>query len=670
MQIIFSIFLKYSLLQPIKATMKFSTFFLTVFVLSLFNKTLAQENTKTPVAILKADKDYDKLAYIDAIETYKRIAKKGYKSVDMFQKLGNSYYFNAELEEAAKWYGELFAMNEKISDPEYYYRYAQSLKSVKNYKLADEMMVLFNKESGNDERAILFNENRNYLETIKSNSGRFVIQDAGINSEYSDFGSALSENLLVFTSCREVVGVNQKKMQWTNESFSNLFGAEFNSNGTLGSPEKLSKALNSKFNESTPTFSKDGTTMYFTRNNYIDGKRGANEKKTTLLKLYKATKNGDDWEDITELPFNSDQYSVAHPALSPDEKYLYFASDMPGSLGQADLWRVEIIGDKFGPCQNLGMGINTPGRETFPSINALNELYFATDGRPGLGGLDIFVTQLGTDNSIGECINIGSPINSNKDDFALLMDNKTRSGFFTSNRENGMGNDDIYKFSEIRKMSCDQLLSGILTDLKTNETVTDAEIILQDSRFNVLDTVMSDSFGNYSFNVKCNEKYYLKAKKKDYNVAEVPVSISNVNGKTNQPIKLSKKVKTVTKDDDIAIALGIKMIYFDLNKSLIRPDAALELEKILDVMTTNPTMTIDVRSHTDSRQTADYNLNLSSKRAKSTIEWLINKGIKANRLTSKGYGESKLVEPCPDGVECTEEQHQLNRRSEFIITSM
>ena len=650
--------------------MKFPIFFLTVIAFSIINKITAQENTKAPVAILKANKDYDKFAYIDAIETYERIAKKGYKSVDMFQKLGNSYYFNAELEEASKWYGELFAMNEKISDPEYYYRYAQSLKSVKNYKLADEMMILFNKESGNDERAILFNENRNYLETIKSNSGRFVIQNATINSEFSDFGSSLSENLLVFASSREVKGLSQKKMQWTNQSFTNLFSSELNSNGTLGEPEKLNKGLNSKFNESTPIFTKDGTKMYFTRNNYIDGKRGTSENRTTLLKLYRATKNGEDWENITELPFNSDQYSVAHPALSPDEKYLYFASDMPGTLGQADLWRVEIIKDKFGNCQNLGMAINTPGRETFPSINSANELYFATDGRPGLGGLDIFVTQLGTDNSIGECINIGAPINSSNDDFALLMDNKTRSGFFTSNRDGGKGNDDIYKFSEIRKISCDQLLSGIISDVKTDETISDAEIILQDSRFNILDTVISDSFGNYSFNVNCNEKYYLKAKKKDYNVAEVPVSVSNINGKTNQPIKLGKKIRTVTKDDDIAIALGIKMIYFDLNKSVIRPDAALELEKILDVMTTNPTMTIDVRSHTDSRQTAEYNLSLSSKRAKSTIEWLINKGIKVNRLTSKGYGESKLVEPCPDGVECTEAQHQLNRRSEFIITSM
>ena len=650
--------------------MKLNKVFLLIFCL-VSKQVLAQEHEKSPVGIIQANKNYDKFAYIDAIKTYERIAAKGYKSVDMFQKLGNSYYFNAELDKAAKWYDALFAMNEKSIDPEYYYRYSQCLKSIGNYKLADEMMNQFNKVSGNDERAILYSQNLNYLEVIKTNSGRFAIEDAGINSEYSDYGSALSENLIVFASAREVKGIAQKKMQWTNQVFSNLYGAELKKDGTLGTPDKLNRVLNSKFNESTPVFTKDGTTMYFTRNNYLNGKRLADEKNTTLLKLYKATKNGDDWEDIIELPFNSDQFSVAHPALSPDEKYLYFASDMPGTYGLADLWRVSInVDGTFGKTENLGKTINTPGRETFPFITASNELYFATDGHPGLGGLDIFVSQIDNDNSFGECINIGAPINSKTDDFGLLMDHKTRSGFFSSNREGGKGSDDIYRFTEIKVLPCEQLLSGVVTDFKTNEIVNDAEIILQDSKFNILNTVMSDSLGNYSFNVDCSQKYYLKANKKDFNTAELMVNIPKQNGKTNQPINIEKKLKQVSTQDDIAIALGIKMIYFDLNKVTIRPDSAIELEKILDVMKTNPTMTIDVRSHTDSRQTSAYNESLSSRRAKSTVEWLVKNGIDSTRLTYKGYGESKLTNRCADGVECTDEEHQANRRSEFIVTSM
>ena len=645
---------------------------LLLFCLSFQNhNALAQSPIKAPVSINDADKNYDKFAYIDAIKIYERIAEKGYKSVEMFEKLGNSYYFNADLEMALKWYEQLFELSETGIDPEYYYRYSQCLKSAKNYKLADVMMDKFNALSSNDERAILYNENRDYLQTIKSNSGRFIIEDAGINSEYSDFGSALSGNSLIFASAREIKGLSSKKMQWTNESFTNLFAAEFITNGKLGAPEKLNKGLNSKFNESTPIFTKDGKTMYFTRNNYINGKKGKSDNRATLLKLYKATKNGEDWENIIELPFNSDQYSVAHPALSRDEKYLYFASDMPGTIGLSDLWRVSIENnDQYGQCENLGKNINTPGRESFPFIDDANELYFAADSRPGLGGLDIFVTQLSDDGSIGECINIGAPVNSSDDDFGLLMDNKTRSGFFTSNRAGGKGSDDIYKFTEIKKISCDQLLSGIVSDSKTSEIIPDVEVILQDNKFNILDTTLSDSFGNYSFNVNCNQKYYLKVKKKDYNTSELVVNISKMSGQTNKPILLDSRIRKVKQQDDVAVALGIKMIYFDLNKSIIRKDAALELEKILDVMKTNPTMTIDVRSHTDSRQTAAYNESLSSRRAKATADWIIKNGIKANRLTYKGYGESKLTNKCADGVQCTEEEHQANRRSEFIITSM
>ncbi len=629
---------------------------------------------KTPSAVAAADKKYDKLAYIDATKTYERVAAKGYKSVDMFQKLGNSYYFNAELEQAGKWYGELFAMNEPV-DAEYYYRYSQCLKATGDYTKADQMMTQFNAKSGNDERAKLYAANKNYLEQIKANSGRFIVQDAGINSEYSDYGSAMNGNQLVFASAREVIGVSQTKMKWTNQAFTNLFGAELKTDGNLGNPEVLNKNLNSKFNESTPVYTTDGQTMYFTRNNYINGKRAADDKKTTLLKLYKATKSGDLWENVIELPFNSDQYNVAHPALSPDNKTLYFASDMPGTMGQADLWKASINSDgSYGAPQNLGKDINTQGRETFPFITDNNEMYYATDGRPGLGGLDIFLTQLTNDGKVSESINIGAPINGKTDDFGLLMDTKSRTGYFTSNREGGYGNDDIYKFIETKKIVCEQALAGVVTDIKTGELLTNAEVVLLDSKFQELDKVMSDAQANYKFKVKCGETYYVRASKADYDTSEQKIMIAKVSGKTDLPIALDKKVVVVKKDDDIAKALGIKMIYFDLDKSYIRSDAALELEKILSVMKENPTMTIDVRSHTDCRQTVAYNASLSQRRVVSTMAWLVKNGIAKKRLTGKGYGESQLTNNCPceptNESSCSEEEHQLNRRSEFIITSM
>lgn len=623
-------------------------------------------------AVKKADKQYAKYAYIDATQTYERVAAKGYKSADMFQKLGNAYYFNAELEKANKWYGELFAMGGDIA-PEYYYRYAQTLKSAGDYAKADQMMVQFNQKASTDLRGQIFKDKQNYMDVIKANSGRYTIGDAGINSKYSDYGSAFFGKKLVFTSSRDTGSFAQKKHKWTNQYFTNMYAAEIGKDDSLSNPVKFAKSINSKFHEATPVFSKDGKTIYFTRNNYNDGHKGKDANKITLLKIYKATlKDSTNWSDATEVPFNSDSYSTAHPTLSADGKTMYFASDMPGTHGQSDIWKVAINDDgSFGTPMNLGTGINTEGKETFPTITDENELYFATDGHPGLGGLDIFMSKVNADGSFGEPQNIGAPANSPQDDFAYLIDTKTRKGFLSSNRTGGQGYDDIYKFTETRKLICEQVLAGVVTDLETGEILAGAKVTLMDDKFNKIKEVMSDAEGKYDFGtVECGKAYYVRGEKETYETKEQKVTISKESGKTDLPIQLEKKVKPVTVGDDLAKAFGIKIIYFDLDKWDIRPDAALELEKILDVMKQYPMMKIDVRSHTDSRQTKKYNQKLSDRRAASTIDWLVANGVEKARLTGKGYGETKLVNKCADGVDCTEEEHQANRRSEFIITGL
>ena len=619
----------------------------------------------------KGDKQYAKYAYIDATKTYERIAGKGYKSADMFLKLGNAYYFNAELTKAAKWYGELFAMNTEVQ-PEIYYRYAQCLKSTGDYKKADEMMVQFNKTAGEDLRGKIFKSKQDYMDEIKANSGRYNIEDAGINSAYSDYGSAYSGTKLIFTSSRDTGSFAQKKHKWTNQYFTNMYSAESTPEGTLDTPEKFAKNVNSKFHEATPVFTKDGNNMYFTRNNFNDGKKGKDGNKITLLKIYKATLIDNRWQKATELSFNSDTYSTAHPMLSPDEKTLYFASDMPGTKGQSDLWKVSINGDgSFGTPVNLGDAINTEGKETFPLVTDENELYFATDGHPGLGGLDIFMARMNPDGSFQAPMNIGAPANSPQDDFAYLIDTKTRKGFLSSNRDGGKGFDDIYKFLETRKLVCEQELSGIVTDLETGEILPNTKVTLFDEKFTKLEEVTSDDKGFYQFkSVECGKIYYVRAEKEKYDTKEQRITISKTTGKTDLPIQLEKTVKPVTVGDDLAKAFGIKIIYFDLDKWNIRPDAALELEKILDVMKQYPTMKIDVRSHTDSRQTHKYNEKLSDRRAKSTMAWLVKNGVEESRLIGKGYGETLLVNKCADGVKCSEEEHQANRRSEFIITAL
>lgn len=643
---------------------------LCITTLSVFSFNGYAQTSKTT----SADKKYDKFAYIKAVSTYERVAEKGYKSEDMFKKLGNSYYFNGELDKAAKWYGELFTMNAN-QEPEYMYRYAQSLKAIGQNDKANQMLEIFNQKSGNDTRGKLFESNKNYLDQIKANSGRYKIEDAGVNSKYSDYGSAFYGNKLVFSSARDTGSLGQRKHSWTNQHFTNLYTSDLGEEMTTGKVNKFAGKINSKFNESTPVFTSDGKTMYFTRNNYLDGKKGKDVKKTTLIKIYKASFENDKWDNITELPFNSDQYSVAHPTLSSDEKTLYFASDMPGTLGQSDLFKVKINDDgSFGAPQNLGKAINTEGRETFPILTNENELYFASDGHPGLGGLDVFVTKLGTNGSLGEIQNLGDGINSPKDDFAYLIDTQSRRGFVTSNRDGGQGYDDIYKFLETRKLICLQELYGTVTDLNTSQILPDTKMSLFDSDFKLINTAVTDASGNYTFAVECGKNYNVRAAKPEYITKEQKIAIARANGRTNLDLALEKEVCKVAIGDDLGKCFGIKMIYFDLDKYNIRQEAALDLEKILDALNQNPTMKLDIRSHTDCRQTAKYNEVLSDRRAKSTIAWLVNKGIDANRLTGKGYGETQLVNDCgcepTNKSNCTEEQHQMNRRSEFIITAL
>ena len=626
------------------------------------------------VQLKKADAKYEQFHYVNAIKTYEKVANKGYKSVELFSKLGDSYYFQSNLNEANKWYEQLFALNQKI-DSEYYFRYAQTLKSIGDYKKADEMMAAFDKLNNADLRALLAKNQINYLEEIKKNSGRYRVQNAGINSEYSDYGASFYKSTLVFTSARDTGGVFVKKHNWTNQSYTNLYGSLVTENGNLAEPEKFSKKIDTRYHESTPVFTNDGMTMYFTRNNFLNGKKGRDSKKTILLKLYKATRVGDSWVNVTELPFNSDEYNCAHPALSPDEKTLYFSSNMPGSKGMSDIYKVAILSDgSFGTPVNVGGSINTEARETFPFISNNNELYFASDGHPGLGGLDVFITQLKEDGTHGKIKNVGTPVNSNSDDFAFIMDTATKNGFFSSNRkEDNLGFDDIYKCTETIPVpkDCQQSLTGLLVDAETKLPIAGVKVVLYDLNYVKIDELTTDQNGKFDFGqVACETKFRIQFDQKEYAQKETLVITPKDSGITDVLIELTPNLQPLQVGRDLRKTLGIDIIYFDLDKSNIRPDAAVELAKILEVMKEYPTLEIDVRSHTDSRQTSKYNINLSERRAKSTIEWLIQNGVAPNRLTGKGYGETQLLNSCADDVPCSEEEHQANRRSEFIITKL
>ena len=622
--------------------------------------------------IAAADKKYNSYAYIDAIQTYERLAEKGYQSVEMFEKLGNAYYFNSDFEKAAQSYEKLYQLQSELA-PEYFYRYAQSLKATGKEKEAATILAKFENKSSDDSRSKRLKNNTDYLEDIKANVGIYTIENAGINSKYSDYGSTIVDNKLIFTSARDTGGVGQRKHAWTGEHFTNLYAAGVNGELIPSNPVRYDANVNSKFHEATPVFTKDGNTMYFTRNNYLDGKKGKDANKVTLLKIYKATLVNNRWTNVTELPFNSNNFSTAHPALSPDEQTLYFASDRPGTIGQSDLYKVAINSNgTYGEPINLGVEINTEGRETFPFVTKDNQLYFASDGHPGLGGLDVFTTKINNDGSFGEVENDGAEVNSPKDDFGYYRDSEINKGFFSSNRDGGLGSDDIYRFTSIDK--CKQILKGIVTDSVTGETLAGVQLILLNKQYKVIAETTSDALGYYAFDVNCRRIYHVRANKKDYTSKETKLRTPEVTGETKLDIQLESTICRVAVGDDLGKCFGIKMIYFDLDKSNIRKEASLDLAKILDVLIQNPTIKLDIRSHTDCRQTAKYNMALSDRRAKATIAWLVSKGIDSSRLTGRGYGESQLINDCgcepTNASNCTEEQHQMNRRSEFIITAL
>lgn len=630
-------------------------------------KKVKGDNTKEA----KGDKYYSNYAFIDAREAYETAVESGYRSVNILSKLGDSYYFNGEYEEAAKWYGALFSFSEEI-DKEYLYRYAQSLKTIGKYATADRIMQRLNEKASEDDRATLFSEERNYLKLIELQSGRFNIFTVPFNSKLSDYGATLNGGEVIFASNRPTRTASQRLSDWDDQPFTELYAILASEEGT---PRRYRGNINTRYYESTAVFTKDGQTMYFTRNNYTDKKRKKDGKGITNLKLYKASRTEKGWSEAKELPFNSDNYSVAHPALSDDEKTLIFASDMPGGEGASDLYKVSIDGDNYGEPVNLGDTVNTEGRETFPFVDTNGDLYFASDGHVGLGGLDIYVSELSEEDNYDKGFNIGAPVNSKYDDFSFVINSSTGLGYFSSNRPGGMGEDDIYSFEQTAQLikNCHQSLTGEVRDTETDDLIVDAKVVLLDSDNNVLEESKSDINGKFSFDViECSTGYAIRASKPDFSTAEKSFVTS---GEYESEIKKTlyiasekdKEIREAKVGEDLGVLLNLNPIYFDLAESYIRPDAQLELNKVVEAMLRFPKLKIDVRSHTDSRASDAYNFKLSDARAKSTVQYIVSRGINTTRITGRGYGETQLMNRCADSVPCSEVDHQLNRRSEFII---
>lgn len=603
--------------------------------------------------VTKADKQFEKLSFVDAAESYQKVVDKGNATPYVYKRLAESYYNLVKMKEAERYYR--MAMREKGEvEAEDYFRYAQTLKSNAKLDESNQAMDEFAKMAPDDQRAKLYKSNPNYLTDLQKKDPNFTANQLELNSkEYSDYGAYESGGMLYFASSRNK---SRKTYGWNGQPSSDVFVAQ-NVGGTFKNEVEIEGDVNSKFNEGTVAIANDGKTMYFTRNDYNGNKYKTNSDGVGQLRLYSAIWVDGEWKDVQPLAFTNSEHSYSHPALSPDNTYLYFSSNMPGGYGESDLYRVAMNEDgSFGEPENLGSKINTPGRESFPFMDSDEVLYFSSDGQLGLGGLDVFYTR---ENSTGfpTPTNLGAPVNTMADDFAFSYYPEKEAGYVASNRE-GLGTvDNIYKLDLIVPIDETMLLVRV-TDAEDNSPINGAEVIVYDDEENEVKRGMTEANGVVKLLVVSYENYDVQVNKADYESASKNVDAAGNEMAVNialTPIEELIVERKVVLDE----------IYFEFDKYEIVPQSALELDQLIATLKKYEDIRLKVESHTDVRGPESYNQQLSEKRAKSTVAYMVENGIAEDRLEAVGLGESNPINDCASG--CTEEQHRENRRSEFTI---
>ncbi len=715
-----------------------------------------------------AETSFEKQDYQIAAASYERLVQKGDSSVEVLFKLGDAYYYNSNYVKANNWYVKSYAKNKQLTANQFH-RFIQTLKSVGNKEESNRVMVAFTQAFPQDLRV----KNNVNSEKYFQNPLQVSIKNLGINSAYSDYGASIYKDSLVFSSARPAL-VSSTDYYRTDQPFTNLFVA-IKTDSNYSHVSLLKKEVTySAFHEATPVFTKDGKTMYYTKNELKDNK--STKALDGLYKLYKAVFENGKWVDKGMLAIaGSEGARIAHPTLSLDEKTLYFAAEMKQGFGQSDIYSIALNSDgSVGLPINLGAKINSEGRESYPFITENNLLIFASDGHPGFGGFDLMALDL-TDET-APIINLGATINSTEDDFNFVQKAGTNEGVFSSNRIGGKGDDDLYNFVITKPIEIDVpvYLTGTVKDSSTQEILPNTPIEILDENGNVVAAFKSDETGSFKLEVEKNKNYVIAYKNEGYNSVQQTVSIplkakgtiqtlailakpapvveefigfglscyvteaktnlaldsveitlvdpltkiefikrftekngtitemlanAQLNDSLAYTIKLKKKgyftkvldfKKQLTKPGivgiheeldlsltkieegmDLAKVFKINPIYFDVNKFNIRPDAAIELDKIIAIMNENPTLVVELGSHTDCRAPIAYNERLSDRRAKASAAYIKLKIKNLARIYGKGYGESQLITDCPCEGDvkstCSDEEHQLNRRTEFKI---
>jgi peptidoglycan-associated lipoprotein len=609
--------------------------------------TLAQKGN-----LKRADKLFEMRSYVDAAELYETKNR----TQEVLQNLADSYYYNLSMQKAVKTYRELFVTYSDSLDLELYFRYAQALKGVQNYKVADNYLSKY------------YNQRINTLALIdavkKTTPHTFKLSQIENANSSGDFGlSFYGDDKVAFASARNS---ESPTYSWNNLPYLDLYHATMNSNGSIENAQPFSEAINTDSHESNAVFSKDGKTMFFNRTNKTRNQTG--EVRIAHVKIFKAELVDGNWTNVKALPFTSNNYSTEHPALSKDGETLYFASDMPGTLGSFDIYKVSINDDgTYGEPENLGSKVNTNHREQFPFISEFDVLYFASDGHHGFGGLDIFRSN-SVNGAFDKPVNLGSAINSNLDDFSYVIREKNNKGYVSSNRT---GFDRLYGFAREENILTKYLVEGVVQDKNSKELLAGSLVTLFNESGNVIQDSIVGEKADYLFKIEPNKKYRVRGTRKAYIPQDVEFSTDS-KGKISHNIYLilesyadaEERVKENEKGD---VQIQLDKIYFDFDRSKIREDAAITLNVLVDLLNKYPDMEVEVSAHTDARGSDQYNLDLSKRRAASTLEYVVSKGIDRNRLKSIGYGEMQPLNNCDKEGICDDEEYDINRRCEFTI---
>ncbi|GAA4281907.1 OmpA family protein [Gaetbulibacter aestuarii] len=639
--------------------MKFKDFKLFCIVILISFTAFSQQGKQR-----RADTLFNKFSFVKAAKVYQELVQNNYNKDYAMRQLADCYTFLRDPRNAARYYKTV--VKQEHVPIEYYYKYAQALRGLKKYDESEEWLKRY-KDSGGVVNKNDFSKDANFISSIFTAKQQYFLDRVYFNSKFSDFGAFEQNGKVYFTSSRDE-GLGIKRLYgWNEQPFLDVYVTDAKSKKNVDYNNKLPGDVNSVYHDGPVTITKDGQTMYFSRNNFNEDIETKDRKGLTNMKIYRAHLVDGKWTNIEDLSINGNSFSTQHPALNNDDTRLYFASDRKGTLGGSDIWYCDINPDgTLSNVTNVGPIVNTPNAEGFPFINNEGVLFFSSDGHVGLGLLDIFATIKGeNEDEIASIINLGTPVNSSMDDFSFFMNPNGITGYFASNRKNGRGSDDIYAYHREPELH----VEGVVTDAINTKPIPFARITLFNDKGEQVAYMETDEKGYYQINIDRNQDYKIVANQDKYIDDYRTFTSKNIQ---TELTSIRANLLLNPKPNVVKLA-ELNTIYFDFDKFNIRPDAAKELDKIVDLMTNKyPDMVIRIESYTDPRGTESYNDKLSVDRANSTYEYLISNGIDPARITShKGFGERKLITmDCGDDKNCKEEQYQLNRRTKFIVEKM